>query len=468
MNKIIQEKTDCSEAKWFLWIAVIIGLILCCIVPPMSTPDEGKHFINAYSVSCGNFMPDLNYHEPGYALPKGIIDFASQDPLETDVASVIRNSYTEAEEDVQFFSDYYSIEPCTNYYISAFGMLLQRMIDSIASDGNSAAFPNNLLLAGRFFSLAYYIIAFYLAIRLSPCFKKTMLLLGTMPMSIYLGASINPDGVLISSTVLLFALFLYIMQPDTKVSGKYIAGVLIVSFFVAGIKCVYSALFLVLLAIPAEKFGGMKKKLWCAAAVAAVAILSFFQVFWTLRIKKIIIPAEIESQKRYVLQHLGAIPSLILSTAKSEAIFYGRSFIGILGHLDKPFPMPVYELFGFILLIVSLYDLCSCERVFKREWHRILPALATLIASVAVFLNEYITWTPLKNVADTVGGRFVEGVQGRYFLELYLPFLLVFSNSYLLKKKKINLERVFNDLSKIFAAVMGISTVLILYVFRNH
>ncbi len=435
----------------------------------MGTPDEGKHFVNAYSVSCGNFLPVLNNHEPGYYLPKGIIDFAGQNLSETDVAAAIRNSYTEAEGSVQFFSDFYSIEPCTNYYISAFGMLLQRMIDSVASGGNSAAFPNNLLLTGRFFSLAYYIIAFYLAIKLSPYFKRTILLLGTMPMSIYLGASINPDGILISSTVLLISLILYIMQPGTKVSGKYIVGILIVSFFIAGIKCVYSALFLILFIIPEEKFGGMKKKLLCATAVTAMAILSYLQIFLTLRIKNIIIPAEIESQKIYILRHLGDIPSLILSTVKSEAIFYGRSFIGILGHLDKPFPMPVYELFGFVLLMVSLYDLCSCERVFKREWHRILPILATLIASVAVFLNEYITWTPLKSVSDTVGGGFIEGVQGRYFLELYLPFLLIFSNGYLLnKKKETDLERVFNVLSRISAAVMGISTVFILYVFRNH
>ena len=72
-------------------------------------------------------------------------------------------------------------------------------------------------------------------------------------------------------------------------------------------------------------------------------------------------------------------------------------------------------------------------------------------------------------MTNTIGGDFVEGVQGRYFIPLFLPMIVAFSNGlipHLLKKKnqdtvREKFRRILNASVYGWSAFCGVFTLMI-------
>ena len=96
----------------------------------------------------------------------------------------------------------------------------------------------------------------------------------------------------------------------------------------------------------------------------------------------------------------------------NNLVFYGQSFVGILGWLDTPLPALYYPLIGAAL---GAAVLASVGRKGAGLGPRACLAMASGGAVMMVFLALAATWTPYPAMA-------IEGVQGRYFL---VPALLL-------------------------------------------
>ena len=46
-----------EPAKFFVYCALIFGIILVVLIPPFQSPDEDSHFKKAYCVSNGKLYP---------------------------------------------------------------------------------------------------------------------------------------------------------------------------------------------------------------------------------------------------------------------------------------------------------------------------------------------------------------------------------------------------------------------------
>ena len=123
-----------------------------------------------------------------------------------------------------------------------------------------------------------------------------------------------------------------------------------------------------------------------------------------------------------LLSHPGHVQRLIehaLSDKQGmEGLSFYKEFVGVLGWIDVVLPTWFYVMSGVALCSAMCIRL-SEENATKTLVTRVISAYLILLSVGAVFLIEYLTWTP-------VDLPWIEGVQGRYFipLALFVPLTL--------------------------------------------
>ncbi|MHC4555045.1 MAG: DUF2142 domain-containing protein [Planctomycetota bacterium] len=95
------------------------------------------------------------------------------------------------------------------------------------------------------------------------------------------------------------------------------------------------------------------------------------------------------------------------------------AWIGVLGFLDTWLPKWIYWSYPFVLILAALLDKGRANRL---GWlQKIWIVCIVIQVYLLIDLSLYLIWTPPG--ADTI-----HGVQGRYFLPLVMPVLLILYN----------------------------------------
>ena len=471
--------------KVFLVIAVAVGLLLVFLVPPLNAADEQTHFLNAYSLSRGKPWGEIS--ENGVysrCVPEEYARFVSKYPGRIRANTLEKYSYSEmigesrtgSSLDKRAYTG--SVISPTGYIPSAAGMVIGTAISSLFREYAVIGQPYNQMIFGRLGNLFFYIVVVYCALKIIPCLKRTLLLAATMPMCLFQAASLSYDAVLIPVSFLFTAIVLkLIRQRDTVIRNGEIAAVLFCVFFMTGVKGAFTApLLLMLLAVPREKYGTTRKMILCIGMVLGAGILGYLpqiidrHIAAGAAVKADAVFEACKAQREWAGQNILKLPGIFLKTLWSMKAVYMDSFFGMLGWLDTPFPVPM-TIFGLFMIVVSaVIETCSC-RIFsgKEWWKRLLPFFGAVISVAGLMLAMYLDHTPRPEVTNTIGGDFVEGVQGRYFIPLFLPMIVAFSNGlipHLLKKKnqdtvREKFRRILNASIYGWSALCGVFTLMI-------
>lgn len=459
---IIKEKLH----YYFFSIAIILGIVLVIFSPPMTVPDENTHFLNAYTIADGQIFPQNIDGQMGKYIPSEIKNFVVDnnskfrgiDGEKYSFKEYYFNSHLEYQKGEKVFGEYWGqeINPIS-YIFSSIGMVVGKVLLPAKQES-----PFNLLLFGRIFNLLFYIVAMYFAIKITPYYKNTMFLLALMPMSIYLGASLSYDALLIPSTFLLFAYILKLRQSD-EIVLKDIIVVCSIVFLLFSVKQAYAPLVLILFSIPSKHFGEKKRyyKIIGIVGVICISALMINQInnISSLNIEEIV-NENVNLQGKYVNSHLGIMVPIILKSFIHYKSFYISGFIGILGQLDTNLPIPLLIIFSLILIIVMIIDSCEAANITIK--FKLLGILAIIIFVYFSFRTMYIKWTPL---VEPIYGETVSGIQGRYFIPI-IPFVFViFANKLFVKYKITNKlisysTKVVYYTSIVFAIITGLTILL--------
>lgn len=462
-------------AEWFLVLALISGFFISFLTPPMCSPDENAHFMNAYAISYGDFLPEVVDGMPARYVEGRVLNFVwkyndrfhgNMDEKysfsEQYFDSYLNDNNTEP---VLYATNLNTINPVC-YLPSSLFMYAGRLLGQ-AITPTLASLPYNLLIYGRLGNCLFYVSVIYLALCITPCFRRVMLILAMMPMVLFLGASVNYDAILIPVCFLFIAeVGKLLTEPLEKpIAIEDICRILFCTFFLVGIKQAYAPLLLMLLAVPKGKYGSTKKMIICIALVFLVGIIAYLPVMMINRINAGIGETSndiyIAGQTEYVKTHLAEMPAVFFNTLRSFKGFYMESFWGKLGQLDTTIPFPYEVIFYYILMIVSVADVVTIS-IWDRQWKRILPVIAVFISVVGIFGIMYLTWTPLPGIADGVGSQYISGVQGRYLIELFIPCLSVFCFGTFRKHGVVQkLSNTSNNLVYVWTVVCGILTPII-------
>ena len=118
--------------------------------------------------------------------------------------------------------------------------------------------------------------------------------------------------------------------------------------------------------------------------------------------------------------------------------------IGIFGLIDTYCPMPIIFIAYINIIFIALAE-GTTEKIKVSKTMKIISIIYVILGIAGVFSALYITWTPL--IVGKVGTDEITGVQGRYFLPLIMPLLLIFSNN------KIKDNKVFKIVKENFILI---------------
>lgn len=424
----------------FMVISLVFGFIFVFLTPPMSTPDERAHFLNSIRYSNFDFYPDYKNGVYGFYIENDKVEFSDYYTIQNQSANKLEwnvsfseyyfNSWLPKQSNLNIFYDNRLILlNSTGYLISGFGMILFNFISKIVFGANYTN-PFNLLLVGRLSNLLFYIFLIYSSIKNTDKYKLTLFTLGLLPMSMYLGSSISYDSILIPISFYIFVSLMNSFFDDRKNfinDKKEYLKFLLAIFFITGIKYIYIALLL-----PIAVFGFTKNRFNLKKHVGIfLTIIAAYLLFNFSYLKGLTQTATSfysVNQIDYVLSHPIEYIHIFINSIVSLREFYITSFLGKLGQLDLNLPVPIYLILILLIFVANIIDQFNDidEKRKITSLTKIVFFLSGFLAIQLVFLGMYIYWTPLPGIGE-VGQDTISGVQGRYFIPIFMYFIPLFS-----------------------------------------
>lgn len=420
--------------RLFAVITVLFGGVFVFLVPPLWGLDEISHFNRVYHITEGKITPQKGDkdHYGGF--------------IPTHLAELDKHVYTDltnnsgkpasGRADVDSVREYgrllaadfnaeqeRSIATAEYSPVAYAGALIGAFAAKII-DGNIGVY----IYLSRIASLLFYVAVGMLSLYLLRNFKVKWLFFTILlfPVCVFQAAVISADSTAMALAVLLMAAFFRLATNDKKTKRQ--TGVLFGVMAAAAIllpltKSNYALLSFATLLAPLVAFGTLHIRIIIKLfVVAAAAVMAFV---WS-RIASVtsaspytqrqdgvlIVPGD---QIAFLLDNPLRLVTATLKSVVNDSDSYLQSMATSLGWNS----VPVSYVVG-VLLVVAL---CVAVSYVKPDLARLKRRLLLLncivgIAAFGVFAALYIGFTP-------TGHGTVDGIQGRYFLPLLIPILML-------------------------------------------
>jgi uncharacterized membrane protein len=412
-----------TPTRFFVFHALLFGLLALIIVPPFQSPDEAAHFSRAYQISEGIFRTQQTAIGMGGALPQSfepVTDAGSY--LVGDPNQKFSPHTTEKLFDIKLNP---SVTTTANFEITAkyspttyipqvIGIVIGRLL---------GLGPLLLMYIARLCGLLFFVAAGFFAIKLIPFRKWFFTLLLCLPMALYSASSISADPVLYGAAAVLLAVVLRVRESSVLLRDKrYLAIMTASAILLAVAKEVYVPLALLPLLLLLQKNVRSSRRLVVAIGLVVLTTLVFWAGWYAV------------AQHNYVapLNRPNAYSSLQFQHIKDRPIQYAANFantfttfnfnplliefIGNFSFLDTPLPLWMVIAFYTVLVLYALKYESYQMRLIRNERLFIgaLVALTLVVMSTAI----YIYWT-------LPSYTYIDGFQGRYFIPMALFFVAV-------------------------------------------
>jgi uncharacterized membrane protein len=411
----------------FLVMGLIFGLLVVFITPPFQVPDEASHFFRAYQISQGDLLPEKRGQITGGILPASLQELPAgfelgdwRDPVQTTFSHTIDARRIQLEpQNVAFagFSNTTAYGRPLVYAPQVAGILVGRLLSSSALD---------LLYFARLGGLLVWLLLSYWAIRIIPGGKWALLAMSFTPMLLFLAASTSADSFVLGLTALTVAITVRFASTPDRLTPRQLALIFVVAVVLAATKMPYSLGFLVFLAIPAAKYGGLKTyaAFWAVTTLLCVGSMGV----WLLAAQTFYSPARLDEPISPYLQlaFLAQNPLVFVRAVFDVYVLHGLQvlwgFVGVLGQSDTSLPywLRILAVINVTIGMLTVEPICRhLKAVYK--W---VAALVPLGILLAIHLLQYLSWTP-------VGRTDLEGLFGRYLLAvaiLSIPLLATRKN----------------------------------------
>ncbi len=427
---------ELSEHKIYIYLAIIFGLLFVFITPPFQSPDEDSHFKKAYLTSKGVLYPTVKGEKCGNDLPTDMIDYIKEKLhyigdryKKYQYSEFVTDQYGTMNHEKKSFNVYSTAQVLFVAYIPAAIGIIASKFCAILFGMQNVSVPYMLYFA-RIFSLIVSIFIVYHAIKITPVLKKTMTAVALMPMSLYLMGMVTYDSIIISISLLTIAYLLRLIYDKKikKITYKDILILIALGFMLLNYKMVYSTLFILLLFIPKEKFSSMKKKVLSFIIIgSSVLLLTIILKIPILLLPKVVEGSEelVNSQLHFVLNHIFRFLHILYRNIIDQRATQLTGMVGMFGLVDTFLPLPiVFFYLGFLLIIALIEN--SEDKYTITNWMKISLLFAISLTVLATFSAMYISWTP--KIFGKIGTYDLTGVQGRYFIPVLFPALLIFTN----------------------------------------
>ena len=304
--------TKFDLVKIYPFIILILGVAYMNVFLAMSAPDEIVHFISAYKLS-NNILGEKATVSDGHVVVRAsdiwLEDCANEYKYDKEESiregvlvpakgscSKVFGSKLKESTYKQFFKkgfgfdrDKYvkfegkeydkaqSVHAPVNtipsvYLPGALGICIARILNL-----NTAG----LIMLGRFFNLAVFIIFGMLAIHFMPGYKEFIFLISLLPMTLEQAASFSYDAVMISGIMFFVSYVFYLIYVSESFRKKDLLIITMIAGLIFPCKIVYVPMLLILFGIPVNKFvlfgendGGIKKNNSISFIISVITVAS--------------------------------------------------------------------------------------------------------------------------------------------------------------------------------------------------
>jgi hypothetical protein len=417
----------------FILCALPVGIMIALLTPPAHSPDELSHLARADSLLHGAMIGARhNYTDPYTGKPElitgvkadtGLLIYSISNTTEIDNRPVLtaQDFLAARAEPSNHTLTYNSLPntatyPPTAYLPAAAGLALGLALHEP---------PYICFLLARLFILAAMLTLGITALAITAYGEALLLAVLLLPMTLFLAATVNQDGVLIGMTCLSGAAL-------TRPGGwSRFLGIGLLALVLCA-KQPYAPLLLILL-LPLAAPGLARRTrnavlaalpmlIW-TALMAALVIVPFDHPPYHpgplfLGDRSIIMDhANPAANLHILLQHPARFFTLPAHTAQ---IGFGQSLREMVGGLETILPDGYYHLWYLCLAIASAGLVLAPQRNLTTPATALSNFIVVLCSLIACYyliqITLYLSWT---NVGDDI----IVGFQGRYLI-LLLPFLL--------------------------------------------
>lgn len=444
LDSTSDDRSGINWARWFVLIALGFGLAFVFALPPGVTGDEPNHMLRVSTMADGWIIPPLTKAHPENYRLDGCLSGYTWITLNSPNEAFAKRFTNPAcgpsvnARDAQFGgisrAEVYTLVP---YLPAVVGYRIGRAINGASGSWYGA----------RLVQLMAWVALVALAIKWIPWGKPFLFALALMPVLAEGAAGITADTMTIASAFLAVALTLRLIAQAYSSRVRASTGELLALvgvFTVLGLcKSVYAPMALLPLTIPASVFGSLRRKLiWVAGTLLLVAATAGA---WMVFVVNHIGYAPNNSSNR-VAESIAADPwsflTSILRTWTTPHPFMttiGGVVALVYPHGGKPAVGSLLALIVLtVLLVVRWLDPLPFRRSKLEEVsdatagkpdgravqsgrdRALSIALVIAVAVVATLAVEY--GVALSGFQYT--GRYLYGIQGRYFIPL-MPMTLI-------------------------------------------
>ncbi len=403
--------------KIFILITLVFGFFYTLTLPPFQSVDEGMHFYRTYQISQGRFIAQNIDGKVGDYLPKDLSEFyKSYEPFikNIDRKQTLDNikkdfKYIADDNDLVFtqFTNTALYSPVC--YVSQLpGVLVGKML-KLPLVG--------IYYLGRLSNLISYCFLIFLALKLAPFFRLPMFLLALMPMSLSLAGAYTCDVAVLGLNFIWMAMILRLLEKD-ECQRKDIIWMSVIAFLITLSKSYILLLPLVFL-IPMSKFKNKKDYILSLCFISFATLTA--GAIWYLSSKGLKLDmnevfADSAMQKLFIMSHPFEFIGVLIKTffVKTPRLYI--TMIGVLGWQDTKLDWITYIVYPVLLYFAVFAD---TSKFILNRWQKLIVLADLLFGIVLTYTSLYIMWSP-------VGNPVVMGLNGKYFIPLMIPFLLLF------------------------------------------
>lgn len=425
----------------FLCISSVIGVMMIFIITPGNVPDEPSHYTRSYIDSVTLSKVDKN----NLSLPVDIGQFL--DKYTHDVHNLaIKYSGKSYMSDLLGNNNYSNLSGTpVNYentkYLSFLPYLPSVIINFISRIVGLPVLITFLLC--RLINLIISTILCYLAISITPRFKKIFSLIATFPIFLQQAAGINMDYLTNSVSFLFIAIILKYLFEDNKLVKKDLIVLFITGIILGLCKFGYFPILFLVLLISNEKFNNKKTALLFKIALIIIPlIISCFANLIALNNNN-----NSKSTDIYTITTVLSDPINSAKICSKTFItrFAADSFCALINGFGWS---TKYQLELSLWTIGAIYIILLFIDNGDSKYLKLRDRIIMLVVWAFIYLVLYgvaLMWT-------SINSNMINGLQARYFIPILPLFYIAISNNFF----KVNIK----DKWKLYCILVFVAHIL--------
>jgi uncharacterized membrane protein len=416
-NNRIQHIHLTKVEVFLILFLLIFGLPMIVFIPPGAGYDEEDHLVRVWELSAFSFIPgEMSPQELKY--PTVFRDFAyRQQGSKGTLDSRFWQRYTWASLSEKGFV---RRELNTKSVYSPALLFPQAMTMRILGRSvNLSTLP--VFYLSRLANLLSYLVLTWLAVRLMPFGKWILFVLVISPMALFQAATITPDAISNGIGFLFIAGCLRVAR-DQEIGWRHVGSLVLLVFllFLAKVNLIVLILLPFLLISPSQF---ASKKFYFFLLIITLVFFSVEVAGWNLIASRNLTSVFLEeanpqAQLLYILGHPLAFLQTLVKDIVANGPLYLQSWINGYGYYYWTPPFIVAFFYLLSLVVVTFIDSTNAQ-VGKKD--RVVFLLLFVASYLVTIVSLYTSFTP-------VGSDQIFGVQGRYFIPLALPLVLILSS----------------------------------------